>query len=70
VNNRNIHYRSAGNPHFICEVPVHDVKIRVQCVITHRIIGTVFFQGIVNSKWYVRLILTLFFCELKEEEKA
>jgi hypothetical protein len=62
VNSQNNRYWSAENPHFIHEVPLHDVKIGVWYAITaHRIIGPVLFQETINFELYVRLILTPFF---------
>ncbi|PSN40865.1 hypothetical protein C0J52_20149, partial [Blattella germanica] len=52
---------STENPHIVQEVPLHPIKIGVWCAVSaRRIIGPVFFEGRVNSDFYVRTMLRPF----------
>lgn len=70
VNSQNVRMWSTENPHIVQEVPLHPIKIGVWCAVSaRRIIGPVFFEGRVNSDFYVRTMLRPFLNELTQEEK-
>jgi hypothetical protein len=70
VSSKNNLYWRPVNPHLIHEVPLHDVKVGVWCAVNaKRIIGPILYAETINSDRYVRLILTGFFAQLKEEER-
>jgi hypothetical protein len=70
VNSQNNRYWSAENPKFIRELPLHDKRIGVWCVISaSRIIGPIFYDDTVNAARYMNNILSPLFTELTEEER-
>jgi hypothetical protein len=70
VNSRNSQHWSAENPKFIHELPLHDKKIGVWCVIiVHSIIEPLFYDDAVYAARYVNNILSPFFAVLTEEER-
>lgn len=57
--------------HVTLQILLHDQNGAACCAInTRKIIGPISFQGTVNSEWYVKKILELFFEELAVEEKG
>jgi hypothetical protein len=60
VNGQNNEHCNKQNPHAVHEVPLHDLKVCVMCVISvRRISGPSFFHNKINSERYVKLIVTL-----------
>jgi hypothetical protein len=69
VNSQNNRYWSKENPHAIHEVQLRDLKVGVWHTITaQRTIQPMTFHETINSKCYVRLILSLFFSQLTDEK--
>jgi hypothetical protein len=70
INSQNNRYWSTENPYAVYEVPLHDLKVGVWCAISvRRTIQPMSFHKTINSERYVRLILSLFFSQLTDEEK-
>ena len=70
VNSQNRRHWCADNPNIIFELPLHNQKIGVLCAISaRRILGPIFFEGILNSQKYVEEILNPFFSNLSEAEQ-
>jgi hypothetical protein len=70
VNAQNACHWGTENPHTIHEVPIHDQKVGVWCMVSGwRIIGPVFFYNTVNWEHYVNSIFEPFLQMLTEEEK-
>ncbi len=68
VNSQNTRVWATKNPHEFIESSLHPLKIGVWCAISRkRIIGPIFFENIINSQEYLRIIQE-FISELDEEE--
>jgi hypothetical protein len=64
-----ITYWSTENSHSLHEVALHDLNFGVLCASSaQRTTQPMFFHETVNSEYYVRLILSPFFCQLTDEE--
>ena len=47
------------SPHAVHWVPIHYTNVGVWCVVcAHKIIGPMFFEGIINSYFYIWLFVT------------
>jgi hypothetical protein len=69
VNSQNNRLWSNENPHEFHQVPLHDQKVGVWCAISRmRIIGPIFFNGIINAELYRTNILDHFIEHLSERE--
>jgi hypothetical protein len=61
-------YWSTENPPVVHEVPLHDLKVGVWSAISAwRITEPAFLHKTINSKLYMRLILSPFFDQLTDE---
>lgn len=71
VNSQNSRLWSAVNPFEIHEQPLHSLKVGVWIAMSRRrIIGSIFFDGTINSERYIDIILSNFVDQLTDYEKS